>query len=135
VTPTNRQKHQAGRYLAVAEALLRGYHATLVGGASLVEVNGHKALVQIATQGAWIIANVDKYTSGTIEDIILVNVTDNLRDFYICPGGLLRNDVRERHNQFLASHSGTRPRNPDSKNTVIYPQQVEQWRGSWDHLA
>jgi hypothetical protein len=135
VVPTNRQKHQAGRHLAVAEALLRGYHATLVGGSSLVEVNGHNALVQTATQGAWIIANVDKYTSGAIDDIILVNITDSLRDFYICPGDLLRNEVRERHDQFLASHGGTRPHNPHSKNAVIYPQQVGQWRGSWDRLA
>jgi hypothetical protein len=135
VPPTNQQKHQAGRHLAVAEALLRGYHATLVGGSAFVEVNGHKALVQTATKGAWMITDVDKYTLSTIEHIILVNVTDNLRDFYICPGDLLRNDVRERHDRFLASHGNTRPRNPLSKNATISPQQVEQWCGSWDRLV
>jgi len=66
---THRQTHDAGRHFAVAEALMRGYQAALVGRSLYIEVNGHKARVQVAAKGAWQIEDVDKYTSGTIERI------------------------------------------------------------------
>ena len=132
---THQQTHDAGRHFAVAEALMRGYQAALVGRSSYIEVNGHTAQVQVAAQGAWMIENVDKYTSGTIEHIVLVDLTDGLREFYICPGDQLRGDVRKRHDQFLASQGGTRPRNPDSKHTAIAPEQVRKWRNGWRRLA
>lgn len=50
---THQQTHDAGRHFAVAEALMRGYQAALVGRSSYIEVNGHKAQVQVAAQGAW----------------------------------------------------------------------------------
>ena len=45
---------------------MRGYQAALVGRSLYIEVNGHKARVQVAAKGAWQIEDVDKYTSGTI---------------------------------------------------------------------
>ncbi len=128
---TNQQTHDAGRHLAVAEALMRGYQAALVGPFSFIEVNGHKAQVQVAAKGAWQIEDVDKYTSATIEHVVLVDLTDGLREFYICPGDSLRSDVRKRYDQFLASKGGMRPRNPDSKHSAIYPEQVRKWRNRW----
>lgn len=119
----------------MAEALLRGYNAALVGRSSYVEVNGHKAQVQVAAKGAWQIEHVDKYTSTSVEHIILVDITDGLREFYICPGDLLRRDVRKRHDEFVASQGGSRPRNPDSKHSAIYPEQVRKWRNAWRRLA
>jgi len=132
---THQQTHDAGRHFAVAEALMRGYQAAFVGRSSYIEVNGHKSQVQVAAQGAWMIENVDKYTSGTIEHIVLVDLTDGLHEFYICPGDQLRGDVRRRHDQFLASQGGTRPRNPASKHTAISPEQVRKWRNGWRRLA
>ena len=131
---THRQTHDAGRHFAVAEALMRGYRATLVD-RPFVEVNGHRALVQAATKGAWQIGDVDGYTSGTIEHIILVDLMDDRREFYICPGDALRTDVCGRHSQFLASHSGRRPRTPSSKHSVIDPQQVRRWHNDWSRLG
>jgi hypothetical protein len=132
---THQQTHDAGRHFAVAEALMRGYQAALIGRSSYIEVNGHRAQVQVAAKGAWMIEDVDKYTSATIERIVLVDLTDGLREFYICPGDQLRSDVRKRHDQFLASQGGTRPRNPGSKHTAIYPEQVRKWRNGWGRLA
>lgn len=123
---THRQTHAAGRHFAVGEALLRGYQAVLVGGSRYIEVNGHKALVQAAAKGAWQIADVDVYTAATIEHIILVDLTGDHREFYICPGDALRSDVRERYDQYLASHGGRRPRSESSKHSAIYPQQVQK---------
>lgn len=132
---THQQTHDAGRHFAVAEALMRGYQAALVGRSSYIKVNGHEAQVQVAAKGAWQVEDVDKYTSGTIERIVLVDLTDGLREFYICPGDQLRGDVRKRYDQFLASQGGTRPRNPASKHAAIYPEQVRKWRNGWSRLA
>jgi hypothetical protein len=126
MTPTHPQTHDAGRHLAVAEALMHGYKATLVGRSSFIEVNGHKAQVQAAAKGSWQIADVDKYIAATIERVVLVDLTDGLREFYICPGDALRSDVRRRHEQFLTSKGGTRPRNPDSRHSAIYPEHVRK---------
>jgi hypothetical protein len=38
MAPSNNQKHQAGRHLAVAEALLCGYSASIQGPQSLIQV-------------------------------------------------------------------------------------------------
>jgi ribosome modulation factor len=132
---THQRTHDAGRHFAVAEALMRGYKATLIGRSSYIDVNGHKAQVQVAAKGAWQIDDVDNYTSATIEDVVRVDITDGLREFYICPGDLLRSDVRKRHDQFLASKGGTRRRNPDSKHSAIYPEQVRKWRNGWKRLT
>jgi hypothetical protein len=132
---THQQAHNAGRHLGVAEALMRGYNAVLVGRSSHIEVNGHKAQVQVAARGAWQIDDVDKYASGTIDHFVLVDVTDGLREFYVCPGDQLRRFVRTHHDQFVRSKGGTRPRNPDSRHFALYPEQVQARRNGWDRLA
>jgi hypothetical protein len=49
---TKQQTHDAGRHFAVGEALICGYKAILVGRSSFIEVNGHRAQVQVAAMGA-----------------------------------------------------------------------------------
>ena len=132
---THQQTHDAGRHFAVAEALMRGYQAALVGPRSLIEVNGHRAQVQVAAKGSWQIDDVDKYTAGSVECFVLVDVTGDLRDFYICLGDQLRADVRKRYDDFVASNGGVRPRNPDSKHAAIYPEDVRNWGNDWNRLA
>ena len=121
--------------MAVAEALLKGLPAKLQWTQSYVEVNGHKVQVQVAAKGAWQVENVEKYTSATIEYVILVDITDGRREFYVCPGHKLRADVRKRHDDFVASKGGARPRNPDSKHSAIYPEHVHKWRNGWSRLS
>ncbi|MGH3203209.1 MAG: hypothetical protein ACRDP5_14310 [Streptosporangiaceae bacterium] len=100
-----------------------------------IDVNGHKALVQVAAKGAWQIADVDDYTSGTIDHVVLVDISGGLREFYICPGDALRSEVRDRYEEFLKSKGGTRPRNPDAKHAAIYPAHVRKWHDDWSRLA
>ena len=133
--PTHRQTHEAGRHLVVAEALLRGYEAEIDGPSTYVTVNDHRAQVQVAAQGAWQVADVDKYTSGTIETVVLVNVMGGHRELYVCPGDELRASVRHRHDSFLTAQGGHRPRNPESKHTTIQPEQVVDWQDNWGRLA
>ncbi|MDG4839851.1 hypothetical protein O7631_25260 [Micromonospora sp. WMMD967] len=131
MAPSNHQKHQAGRYLAVAEALLHGYSASLHGAQTFVKINGWMAAVQVAAQGGWMVADIDRMTEMSIDLYVLVDVTDGRRDFYVVPGDELRAGVRERHEEFMASIGGVRPRNPYSRHTAIYPTNVEVWRNQW----
>ena len=132
---THKQTHDAGRHDAVAEALMRGFNAGLLGNSSFIQVNGHKARVQVAAKGTWIIENVDKFHAETVEFNVLVNVTHSPPEFYVCPGEKLRADVLKRHQGYLASKGGVRPRNPDSKHAAIRPEQVAKWRDGWKRLA
>ena len=127
---THQQTHEAGRHLAVAQALLRGYAAKTIGRSSLVEINGHRAQVQVAAKGSWQIQDVEKYLSGTIELVVLVDISGNAPEYYIVPGDRLRASVKRRYDAFI-SRVGTRPRNPQSKHSRIDPSDVRRWRNRW----
>lgn len=135
VTRTHAQTHQAGRHLAVAEALLRGLPARLKGAQTYVEVGAHTAQVMVAAKGAWMIADIDKFTALTCDRVILVHITADNHDFYVADGDTLRAEVQARHKQFLEQVGGVRPRNPDSRNTVIKPEDVVAWRDQWQLLT
>ena len=128
---TNHQKHEAGRHLVVAHALLRGHAAKLDGPQRYVQINGHRAVVMLAGMGAWQIADVEDFTSSLQPLYVLVNVTDGAPAFYVVPGEELRRGVSARHDAFLARVGGERPRNPTSKHTVIEPAHVREWQDHW----
>jgi hypothetical protein len=132
--PNNHQKHQAGRHLAVAEALLHGYAASIQGAQTHILVNGQTAAVMVATKGAWMIEHVDKFTNSTTETYVLVDLTRGRRDFYVVPGGVLRREVAERHQAFLDRVGGVRPRNPKSKHSAVEPQHVVRWAADWSRF-
>jgi hypothetical protein len=133
--PNQHQKHQAGRHLAVAEALLHGFAAALQGAQTFVTVNGHTAAVQVAGKGAWMIANIENFCATTAPFYVLVDITGGERSFYIAPGDELRHDVWERHQQFMQQHDGVRPKNPDSRHTKIEPSEVTKWQDNWSAFA
>jgi hypothetical protein len=131
MVPSHQQKHQAGRHLAVAQALLHGHDAKLVGPTTYIEVNGRQVQVQVAAQGAWQIADVDRYVEGTIGTVILVDVSGAAPEYYIVPGDDLRALVRTRHEEFMARVGGRRPQNPESKHSRIDPADVQEWKDRW----
>ncbi len=81
------------------------------------------------------IADIDKFTALTCSRVILVHIETDGHRFYIAEGDKLRAEVHTRHMQFLEQVGGTRPRNPDSKNTVIKPADVANWRDQWQLLT
>jgi len=131
MAPTNHQKHEAGRHLAVAEALLMGHAARLLGSQTFIEVNGLRAQVQVAAQGAWQIADVDKYLRSTVARFVLVDISSTQRDFYVLPGEKLRALVRRRRDEFMTRVGGVRPRNPRSRHSKIEPADVQSWKSRW----
>lgn len=118
----------------LAEALLRGIPSQLHGASTYVEVGPYLAQVMVAAQGAWMIADIDATTALTCERVILVDVTNGRRDFYVAEGTAFRAGVRTRHEAFLQQQGGTRPRNPDSKHTAVRPGDIAEWRERWDLL-
>lgn len=116
--------------MAVGEALLRGHQASLAGAQTFIDVDGSRAAVLVAGKGAWMIADVDKFTDSTIAAYVLVDVSGAHPRFYIAPGDELRHDVRQRHQQFM-DRVGVRPRNSESLHTKIEPQNVARWEDNW----
>ncbi|CCH19431.1 Protein of unknown function [Micromonospora lupini str. Lupac 08] len=109
---------------------MQGYSASLHGPQTFVKINSRTA-VQVVAQGGWMVADIDRMTAMSTDLYVLVDVTDGRQDFYVVPGEDLRAGVCERHDDFMASVGGVRPRNPDSRHAAIYPGSVEAWRNRW----
>jgi hypothetical protein len=131
MAPTQHQKHEAGRHLVVAQALLRGNNAQIVGRSSLVDINGRLAEVHVATKGAWQIANVDRFVSATTPRVIFVDLTGTVPEFFILHGDSARNTVKRHHETFLSRVGGVRPRNPKSKHAAVRRDQIQRGRNRW----
>ncbi|MFF4874943.1 hypothetical protein [Micromonospora sp. NPDC000668] len=110
----------------MAEALLRGYSASLHGARTFVTTNGRTTAVQVAVQGGWMIADIDRMTAMSTDLYVLVDVTEGRRDFYVVPGDDLRGGMRDRHYELMASVGGVRPRN----RTAGIPRST---RRTWRH--
>jgi hypothetical protein len=128
---TNQQKHEAGRHLVVAEALLRGYHAQTVGRSGLVEVNGHQAEVHAKTRGSWQISNLAEFLEATTERVVWVELTETGPEFFIMDGDEARAVVSRGQQEWLKRVGGVRPRTPDSTHAGVRSEQVESWRNRW----
>lgn len=128
---TQHQKHEAGRHLVVAQALLRGYDAQTQGRSSLVEINGRRAEIHVATKGAWQISNVDKFLGATTARVVFVDLTGTVPEFFILDGDRARAIVKRHHEAFLKRVGGVRPRNPESKHVAVRRDLVQRWRNRW----
>ncbi|MFI7305892.1 hypothetical protein ACIBM8_21975 [Micromonospora aurantiaca] len=79
---SNHQKHQAGRHLAVAEALLRGYSASLEGPQAFVKIKGRQAGGGSGRcPGCMDDCRLAQGYGASIDFYVLVDVTDGRRNF------------------------------------------------------
>jgi hypothetical protein len=131
MTATHHQKHQAGRHLIVAQALLMGSDAQIVGRSTFVEINGHRAEVRVATTGTWQIANVDRFLSATTPRVVFVDLSGTVPDFFILDGDGARATVKRHHEEFLTRVGGVRPRNPHSKHAALKRDHVQHGLDRW----
>ena len=46
-----------------------------------------------------------------------------------------RNDICDKHEDYLRSHGGSRALGPDSDHHAIRTERVAQWLGRWDQLG
>jgi hypothetical protein len=128
---TRQQKHEAGRHIVVAEALLRGYNAQTIGPSRLVEINGHQAGVYVKTMGSWQISNLDKFLEATTERVVWVELTETRPEFFIMDGDEARAVFSRGQQDWLKRVGGVRPRTPDSTHAGVRSDQVETWRNRW----
>jgi hypothetical protein len=128
---TQHQKHEAGRHLVVAQALLRGCDARIVGRSSLVEVNGRQAEVHVATKGAWQISNIDKFLGASTSRVVFVDLTGTVPEFFILEGDRARAVVKRHHDSYMERVGGIRPRNPKSKHAAVRRDHIQRWRNRW----
>jgi len=54
---------------------------------------------------------------------------------YVAPDWLVRNDIRQCHQAFLARHGGERARTGDSTHHGIQLDRIARWRDRWDLLG
>ena len=131
MAPTHHQKHEAGRHLVVAQALLRGNSARIVGSSSLVEINGQRASVHVVTKGSWQIGNVDRFLSATTPRVVFVDLRGTVPEFFILEGDSARATVKRHVDEFMKRVGGTRPRNPQSKHAAVRRDQVQRGLNRW----
>lgn len=65
---------------------------------------------------------------------VMVDLYKDATNFYVVPEWWIANDIHEKHQEYLAHHGGTRPRNDSSTSTKIETKRVEEWLDRWDQL-
>jgi hypothetical protein len=54
--------------------------------------------------------------------------------FWVVPDWWIRNDIYEKHEQYLKEHGGHRPVNDDSDHHRIEESRLEEWQDKWEIL-
>jgi hypothetical protein len=65
---------------------------------------------------------------------VLVHLASGKAFCYVIPEWWIRNDISEKHDDYLRSSGGTRPVSPDSDHHAIGTDRVAQWLDRWDQL-
>jgi len=129
--------HDFARFTAAAAALANGYHDVgVVGPHSRIIVDDHIAQVYSRrTPGSPWQPNLNRVVVDDAVAVIFVDLTGDHPEFYIAPAQWVRDEVERRHREFLKSHGGRRPRNPESPHTGVALDQISHWHRRWDLLA
>jgi len=54
--------------------------------------------------------------------------------FWVVPDWWIRNDIYEKHEQYIKEHGGHRPINDDSDHHSIEESRLEEWQDKWEIL-
>ena len=65
---------------------------------------------------------------------VLVHLSPGTAQCYVVPDWWMRNDIYDKHEDYLRSHRGTGALSPDSDHHAIRTERVAQWLGRWDQL-
>ena len=63
---------------------------------------------------------------------LMVDLYAEVTNFYVVPEWWIQNDIREKHEAYLAHHGGTRPATDKADNTKIDTARVQEWLDRWD---
>lgn len=141
---SNDQVHAVAAHLAVAEAVIqtrlaaeivpeeRRYRLRLAGKwAGGQQTGGKLAQVFSRRSGDWQLTDARHPLADDTELVVLVDFIPDAPKFYVIPADWFREDVKQRHDAFLANVADRR-RNPDSHHHNVRTPDVEQWHGRWE---
>jgi hypothetical protein len=60
---------------------------------------------------------------------------DSAPRYWVVPDWWIRNEIYEKHKQYLNKHGGHRPVNDDSNHHSIDETQLESWQNKWEILG
>jgi hypothetical protein len=138
--------NERGIAAVVEEVTRRGGHARVEreGNKREVVVTGDgdggevRLVVRARIAGGW--QTKASYGEPTAEEDnpttfwVLVHLALGKAFCYVVPEWWIRNDISEKHDEYLRSRGGTRPVSPDSDHHAIGTERVAQWIDRWDQL-
>ena len=147
-SPTALQVGRAGELFVAGELNRRGINATLfltnMPGVDIVAVlpgSGRTVTIQVKTKGPnsaswqW---NLDKAEREQRSDesifMVLVDLAASTPEYYVKPLRTVARAVMRRSKRILKKQGGERPRNPESRHTVIPLKLVADGKGAWEVL-
>jgi hypothetical protein len=150
---TNYQVGRAGELFVAAEIHRRGgYAVTFAGNMPGIDLlasdrdNTHRVSVQVKTKGpnsrGWQTTTRQGLSSESANAVsfagrfwVLVDLRPAYPEFYVMPELWIRNDIYERHREYLAAHGGHRRDNPASEHHLITVARIAEWQDAWDVLG
>jgi hypothetical protein len=150
---TNQQVGRAGELFVAAEIHRRGgYAVTFAGNMPGIDLlasdrdNTHRVSIQVKTKGpnsgGWQTSTRRGLSRESTDSAVfegrfwvLVDLRPTYPGFYVMPELWIRNDIYERHREYLAMHGGRRARNPASEHHLITVARVAEWHVAWDVLG
>ncbi len=150
---TNQQVARAGELFVAAEIHRRGgYAVTFAGNMPGIDMlasdrdNTDRISIQVKTKGSksqgWQTSTRKGLSSESADAAsfagrfwVLVDLRTTFPGFYVIPELWIRNDIYERHQEYLALNGGHRPNNPASEHHLITLPRVAQWKDAWDVLG
>lgn len=97
-----------------------------------------RVIVKARRSGAWqgSIRDADPSRANPNTFWIFVDLENPARPlFHIAPDPWVRNDIAQRHDEYLARHGGQRAVTKDSQHHAIQYTRIKPWRGRWDLLG
>jgi hypothetical protein len=145
--PTNMQTNERGLACVVQEITKRGGQAQTVREGRQIQVRAHgldrrreiSIQVKARTSGDWQ-TSTDRGAEAQPESAptrfwILVDLQDDVPDFYVMPEWWIRNNIYDTHRAYIEAHGGHRVMNDESTHHRIETTRVAQWRDRWDVLG
>ena len=145
----NQQTGQAGENFVAAELNRRGAYAVTFSGnmpnidiiaSNLEQTKTANIQVKTKRKGDWqTTTKLGKKQNRRPKETnfwVFVDLKDldQLPDYYVVPDWWIRNDIYERHQEYIKRYKGKRKINPASTHHSINNRRIEKWKNRWDIL-
>lgn len=98
--------------------------------------------IQVKTKGStskswqWQAERAEQEREAPASDyMVLVDLQSSQPDYYVWPLRVIADKCYARHQAWIKSHGGQRPRTPGSQHMAIYMTQIEAGKDAWHLLG